>query len=308
MQVIKHDDTFELGQTQSVVSIGNYDGVHIGHRYILNELVSKSRQGGCKSIVVTFKPHPKRFFSKNAPSFLLTSFDEKIDIISTYPIDYLVYFTFDEAFASVSAADFVNNILVNKLKVREVIVGYDFFFGKGRSGNTSLLKRSGEKNDFDVTIIDARKIDDEPVSSTRIRKMLLAGSVRKAAEFLGRRYSLTGAVVKGKDIGRKIGYPTANVSAGDKIIPADGVYSVRLTIQGNVYQGVANIGYQPTFGENKRSVEAHILNFNMELHGKSLTMEFVDRLRDERKFQSVRALTDQIKNDIESARASLTSI
>jgi riboflavin kinase/FMN adenylyltransferase len=305
MEVIKYDDSFDLDIKKSIVSIGNYDGVHIGHQHILKELTSKSRQSSSKSIVVTFEPHPKKFFMGNDNLFLLSGFDEKVSLIRRFSVDCLVYFVFDESFASMSADDFVNNILIDKLKVEEVIVGYNFNFGKDRLGNTEFLKSMGTAHGFKVTVVEAKKVGGDIVSSSYIRELISLGNVTKAAQFLGRSYSLTGKVVKGKDIGKKLGFPTVNLSVKDKLIPKDGVYSVIVRVMGKKLGGVANIGYQPTFGKNKHSIEAHIIDFDEELYDREVTIEFVDKLRDEKKFQGEEELREQIRNDVKAARASL---
>ncbi len=307
MEIIKYSDFSHLDINQSVISIGNYDGIHIGHQYIIRELTSKSIRTSSKSILLTFDPHPKEFFApKGHKPFLLTNFSEKANIIGGFPVDYLICFEFNNKFASMPAEDFVNNILIDKLKVSEIIVGYDFNFGKDRKGNTDFLEEMGEEKGFKVSIVTAKKMGDEVISSSHIRELISRGNVRKAARFLGHNYSMSGSVIKGKNVGKKIGFPTVNLSVQNKLLPADGVYSVLVLVGAEKLYGVANIGYQPTFGdENEHSIEAHIMNFNGDLYGSEVSVEFVDRLREERKFSCVDELTMQIEEDVTTAKASL---
>jgi riboflavin kinase/FMN adenylyltransferase len=306
MDVIKYDDSLDLYIKNSIVSIGNYDGVHLGHQHILRELKKKSLANDSMSIVLTFEPHPKKFFSKDGDPFLLSTFDEKVNIIKSFGIDYLIYFEFNKEFASITADEFVRDILVKKFKADEIIVGYNFHFGKGRTGDPDFLRELGAEIGFGVTIVEPKKAGDEPISSSNIRTLIALGDVKKAAHFLGRNYSLTGKVIKGKDVGKDIGFPTVNIEVQGKLVPSDGVYSLFVTAAGKKLNGVANLGYQPTFGDNMHSIEAHILDFHEDMYDEVVTFEFVEKLRDEKKFSGAKELADQIRKDIEKAKESLS--
>ena len=307
MKIIKNIDDIPEDLTGAIVTIGNFDGVHLGHKEIFKRIVQEAREAHKKSVVITFDPHPQKIIHpERRPFFLLTPLNEKLDLIRSCGVDAVILITFSTEFAAVTAAQFVEDILRQKLHLSKLIVGYDYVFGKGKSGNAEFLKESGRKLGFQVEEIGAVKTDGTVSSSTNIRLSILDGDVKRAAEMLGRPYSVSGIIVKGYRRGTDIGYPTANIKS-EKVIPATGVYAIIAALEGVRHQGVINIGYNPTFGNEELSAEVHLLDFKGDIYGKDITIFFIDRLRDEIKFKSPEELGRQIKKDIERAREILSS-
>lgn len=285
----------------SVVTVGTFDGVHLGHQAILRYLHDRARVQQGSSVVVSFSPHPREVVHGEVVP-LLTTIDERADIIERLEIDRFVVIPFTPEFSRLQAEEFVRDILVQRVGLREIVIGYDHAFGRDRRGDAHLLSKLGAEYDFSVDVIPPQVVQQHVVSSSEIREMLTRdGNVSLAAEMLGRRYSLHGKVVHGDRRGRRIGYPTANIEVEDrrKVVPAVGVYAVRAGVAGReeMLDGMMNIGYRPTFGENRLTLEVHILDFEGDLYDQDLRVEFVARLRDERKFDSVEALVEQLSND-----------
>ena len=286
-----------------VLTIGNFDGVHIGHRAIFEMVESRARENNGTSMAFTFEPHPLKVVAPSTPLRLLTTSEEKERLIRACGIDVLILASFSKRFADQHPEEFIKDILVDRIGVREVFVGHDYSFGKGRKGTPELLKKLGEGYGFKVTVLDAVKIDGQIVSSSKIRSLLLKGDVEKAARFLGRPYSIEGIVVEGRKIGASVlGIPTANITTPNEIVPKEGVYAVTVSFDKDRYMGVANIGKNPTFGQEKMSYEVHILDFSGNLIGKRLRMNFIRRIRDEIRFDTPGQLSLQIKNGIMTAR------
>ena len=285
----------------SVVTVGTFDGVHLGHQAILRYLIDRAGVQQGRSVVLSFSPHPREVVhGEEVP--LLTTPDERADIIESLGIDRFVVIPFTSEFSRLHAEEFVRQILIERVGLREIVIGYDHAFGRDRRGDAQLLSRLGEELGFSVDVIPPQVVHQHVVSSSEIREMLASdGNVSLAAEMLGRPYSLHGKVVHGDRRGRQIGYPTANLSIENrrKIIPAVGVYAVRVGVPGreSLLDGMMNIGYRPTFGESRLTLEVHILEFEGDLYGRDLRVEFVARLRDERKFDSVEALVEQLSLD-----------
>ncbi len=303
MQVIRGIEKLEAENT--VITIGNFDGVHIGHQKIFEFVKKKARQINGKSVVVTFHPHPIKVLFKEHPLKLITTTEDKLKLIEKCGIDITVLIPFTPTFAQIEAEDFVKDILVDKFNAKWVIVGYDYKFGKGRKGDRDLLKRLGEIYGFKVKVLKAYKRKGKILSSTAVRNALKEGDIREANLFLGRAYHLDGEVIKGFGRGSSIlGYPTANISPLQEIIPKEGVYAVKVTIPylGKTFKGVANIGKNPTFGNGSQSYEVHILEFKENLLGKRIRVHFISRIRDERKFSSPEELKKSIAQDIEEAK------
>jgi len=289
----------------SVVTIGNFDGIHLGHRDLFRKITGEAREQGVKSVVITFDPHPQKVLRpENRPFFLLTPLDEKVRLLEDAGIDGLFLIPFTLEFARTRAAEFVERILWEKLRLRKLYVGYDYAFGKNKKGNAAYLKECGRQLGFQVEEIEAVEIDGIIVSSTKIRLAILDGQMRLAARLLGRPYNIYGNVVKGYRRGTDIGVPTANIQT-EKVIPATGVYVVLARVEGRDHQGVVNIGYNPTFGNNDLSIEVHLLDFKGDIYDKKVELFFIDRLRDEKKFESPAKLKEQIGRDIEKARSIL---
>ncbi len=289
-----------LKDTNSFVTIGTFDGLHAGHKRIIEKLKEKAALTGGRSVVITFDPHPRTLFQGADPVKLLTSLDEKIELFGKTGIDVLWIIKFTREFASLTSEEFVKTHLVEKLGVKEIIIGHDHRFGKGRDGDEAKLKEIGAKYGFSVTPVEAVEVNGQTASSSKIRKALTEGELKLANAFLGRNYSLRGEVVVGEKRGRTLGFPTANVGniAPGKLIPANGVYAVKVIIEGEEYNGVINIGRRPTFNTNDEIIpEVHILDFNSDIYGKKIEVVFVERLRGEIKFSSKEELIKQINED-----------
>jgi riboflavin kinase/FMN adenylyltransferase len=307
MKIIKDIDNIPEDFTGAVITIGNFDGVHLGHREIFRKIVKEAGERNKKSAVITFDPHPQKIMHpERRPFFMLTSLNEKLDIISSCSVDAVILITFSTEFARITAGEFVENILWGKLRLSKLFVGYDYVFGKGKGGNAKFLEAYGKKLGFQVEEISAVKTDGIISSSTNIRLSILVGNVKLASEMLGRPYGVTGTVVKGYRRGTDIGYPTANIKS-EKVIPATGVYAIIAELEGIRHQGVINIGCNPTFGNEEISAEVHLLDFEGDIYGRDITIFFIDRLRDEIKFKGPEELARQIEKDIERAREILSS-
>lgn len=303
MQVIRGIEKLDIENT--VITIGNFDGVHIGHQKIFDYVKRKGNQINGKSVVITFHPHPIKVLFKDHPLRLITTTEDKIKLIEKCGIDITVLIPFTSEFAQIEAEEFVRNILVEKLNAKWVVVGYDYKFGKERKGDKDLLKKLGLSYGFRVTVLKAYKRKGKILSSTAVRQALTEGNIREANLFLGRAYHIDGEVIKGFGRGSSfLGYPTANIAPVQEIIPKKGVYAVKVTIPhlSKTYKGVANIGKNPTFGNENFSYEVHILDFKEDLMGKHIRIHFIDRLRDEKKFSSPEELKQSIGKDIEEAK------
>jgi len=289
----------------SVVTIGNFDGIHLGHRDLFRKVIGEAREKDGKSVVITFDPHPQKVLRpENRPFFLLTPLDEKVRLLEDEGIDGMLLIPFSLEFARTRAGEFVERILWDKLRLRKLFVGYDYAFGKNKEGNARYLKECGKRFGFEVGEIGAVEIDGIIVSSTKIRLAILDGEVKLAGKLLGRPYNIYGNVVKGYRRGTDIGVPTANIQS-EKVIPAPGVYVIMARVEGRDHQGVLNIGYNPTFGINELSIEVHLLDFKGDIYDRTVELFFIDRLRDEKKFESPAKLKEQIGRDIEKARSIL---
>lgn len=280
------------------ITIGNFDGVHIGHQALINKVIEKSRENGLKSVVVTFDPHPLRIILGETPPFITTT-EQKLDLISELEPDYIVCLQFNKDMAKMSAEDFVYHYLVQGLCVQELVIGHDYAFGKDRRGDINLLRRLGEDYNFHVDQVDPIYRDGDVVSSTRIRKMIQNGQVWQVRPLLNRFFQIIGNVVKGqKRGGPLLGVPTANLKLRDELFPKTGVYAVWVDYEHDIYPGVANVGYNPTFDMHELSVEVHLFDFNADIYGRKIRVYFVQRLRDEKKFSGFEELLTQIKRDI----------
>jgi riboflavin kinase/FMN adenylyltransferase len=290
-----------------VVTVGNFDGVHLGHREIFRKLGHSAREIGGVSVVITFDPHPLKVIPSGKSVTLINTVDEKITLIEASGIDYLLIIKFDATFAAISAADFVERILVDRIGLKRLIVGYDYAFGKGREGNISLLKKLGSKFSFDVEELPPISDGTLNYSSSLIRKMIADGAVAEVIPYLGRNFSIAGRVVHGSSRGKSLGFPTANIVTDKELLPADGVYAVKVKIDEALYDAACNIGLNPTFDTGERSIEIFIFDLDEDLYGKEIRVYFFDRLRSERCFGSVNELVTAIKADVEKCREILAS-
>ncbi|MFQ5736836.1 MAG: bifunctional riboflavin kinase/FAD synthetase [Thermodesulfobacteriota bacterium] len=285
-----------------VLTLGNFDGLHLGHGRIIKKVVKRAEALGCPSVVYTFEPHPLKVVSPHKSPPLLLDLEDKIRLIEGFGVDYLVLARFTREFAERHPAEFVEEVLVKTLSVSEVWVGHDFSFGRGRTGTVELLKSLGGAFGFSASAIPAFVKLGGVVSSSRIRALVKEGGVKEAAALLGRGYSIKGKVVKGENLGREIGFPTANLRTTSELLPADGVYAAYATFSGQRRGAVVNIGTAPTFGGRERCVEVHIFGFEGSIYGRKMEVSFVRRLRSETAFGSKEALVRQIEKDSKRAR------
>mgnify|MGYP001827198902 CR=1 FL=1 len=289
----------------AAISIGNFDGVHIGHQALFHEVVEKADAIDGTSIAMTFEPHPMRVLKKNNHPPLITLYEQKTELIERAGIDVLICIPFTREFASLSAKAFIKDLLVAKIGMQAIIVGEDYTFGKNREGNLTVLKSYASQLGYEVVVADWIKAGQnfsDRISSTRIRELVMAGEVEPACKMLGRHYQIRGLVVKGRDRGGKLlGIPTANINLQDELCPKTGIYAVTVDYHNRLYKGVANIGYSPTFDDNELTVEVHLLNFSTDIYGEKIRVNFIERIRDEKKFANISELTAQINQDIETA-------
>jgi riboflavin kinase/FMN adenylyltransferase len=294
---------FQKGE-KTFVTIGTFDGVHFGHQRILEKLVSDAKKAGKKSILLTFFPHPRMVLQKDSSLELINTIEERKNLLAKTGLDYLIIHPFSKEFSRLTALAFVRDILVNQFNVSKLCIGYDHHFGKNREGNITQLQEYSKLYDFDIEEIPAQDIDDVSVSSTKIRKALAEGNVKTANTYLGYSFMLNGNVVNGKQLGGKIGFPTANIDVEEayKLIPKTGVYVVRSTIKDEIIYGMMNIGKRPTVDGKHQTIEVHFFDFNQDLYEQSLTVELLYFLRDEHKFDSVEHLISQLQKDEIQAR------
>jgi riboflavin kinase / FMN adenylyltransferase len=284
----------------AVVTIGTFDGVHIGHREILQRLKEIALKNNGETVVVTFWPHPRLVLSPDDDSLkLLSTFEEKAEILLNLGIDHLVAIPFTKEFSNLTSEQFTRRVLLDKIGTKRLVIGYDHRFGKNREGSFEHLKANEKEYGFKVEEISKQEIDNIAVSSTKIRKALEIGDVKTANSYLGQHYSLSGKVVEGNRIGRKIGFPTANIEILEKfkLVPADGVYAVKVSLEDRAYQGMLNIGNRPTIGDDKRSIECNIFNFSADIYNSKIKVELIERVRAELKFDSVEQLKQQLEMD-----------
>ena len=302
MDVIEGSGKFSPpGETS--LTIGNFDGVHLGHRELLRRTVAHAREFRLRAVALTFTPHPIRFFTPKARFYEITTMGEKASRMEELGIDVLVVESFTGEIGGMGPEEFARTIVHERLRARYVTVGYDFTFGRNRTGSPGMLQRIGRDLGFEVDVVPPLLRGGAIVSSSRIRELLLSGRVREAEELLCRPYAVSGRVIPGAARGRKLGFPTANVQFVQDLLPLPGVYVVDTRVAGVVRRGVANVGFNPTFGENSLGVEAHLLDFAGDLYGQELTVYFRDRIRDERKSKSADELVRQIEKDVRYARS-----
>jgi len=295
--LINLEDTASL---PSVVTIGTFDGVHIGHQKIIERIISVGKKKKLRSVILTFFPHPRMVLQPDFELKLLHTIDERKKMLKNFGLDHLEIKPFTKAFSNLSAQEYVNQILVEELNTKHVIIGYDHHFGKNRSANIEDLRDFGHIFDFEVDEISAQDIEEVAVSSTKIRQALLDGDLETANTYLGYSYFLTGRVVKGKGLGKTIAFPTANIHIEEnyKLIPKSGVYVVSSNINGNRINGMMNIGTNPTVNDgNQQSIEVNFFDFEENLYNKELVIDIHHRLRDEVKFNSLESLTSQLEID-----------
>lgn len=284
---------------KTILTLGTFDGVHFGHKKILERVTQNTENGKYESLVLTFFPHPRMVLQEESEIKLLNTLEEKIHLLEEIGIENLVIHPFDEEFSRLTAEEFVKNILVNQFHIQKIIIGHDHRFGRNRTANIDDLISFGKQYGFEVEEITAQEIKEVSVSSTKIRNALTEGNVALANEYLGYNYSLTGTVTKGKQLGRTIGFPTANLKLDEdfKLVPQNGVYIVKSIINSKTVFGMMNIGFNPTVDGKRQTIEAHYFNFDEDLYGQKLTVSLLERIRAEQKFDSVELLKKQLEND-----------
>jgi len=290
---------FKSHTKKNIITIGTFDGVHLGHKSILEKMKNATQNNQYESLVLTFFPHPRMVLQQDSSIKLLNTIDEKATLLEKFGIDNLIIHPFDEAFSNLSAEEFVKNILVDKLNIHKIIIGHDHRFGKNRTADINDLIAFGKKYSFEVEQINAHEIDEIAISSTKIRKALIEGNIKLANQYLGYSYYISGKVVEGKKIGRTIGYPTANIQINEnyKLLPKNGVYVVSSEIDNILYFGMMNIGKNPTIGENDQSIEVHFFNLKEDIYNKNLQISILEHIREEQKFNSLSELQAQLDKD-----------
>ncbi len=306
MKIFDHLDKIHEPFTNAVITIGNFDGVHIGHQALFHEVIEKAETINGTSIAMTFEPHPIRVLKQNGHPPLITLAEQKTELIERTGLDVLICVPFTKEFASMSADQFIRDLLVKKIGMKAIVVGEDYRFGKNREGDIDLMRSYGPDFGFEVIVanwIKTSKGLPDRISSTRIRELIVEGQMPAAEKMLGRHYQIRGRVVTGRDRGGKLlGTPTANINLNDELCPKTGIYAVTVECRGSQHNGVANIGYSPTFEDHEFTVEVHILDFNANIYGEKIRVNFIKRIRDEIKFSNISALIEQIKKDIATAR------
>ena len=289
----------------AIVTSGTFDGVHKGHQKILSGLKESCLKHNGESVLITFHPHPRQILKKDDDLKLLSTLDEKIKLLTQFEVDHLLIIPFTNAFSELSSEEFIEEILIKTINTKKLVIGYDHRFGKNREGSFEYLKDHSHNYGFEIEEIPAQEIDDIAVSSTKIRNALLEGDIELANDYLGHQYSLEGTVVKGKQIGRTIGYPTANIEIKEKykLIPADGVYIVEVEYKNETYGGMLSIGNNPTLNGTQTTIEVNIFNFNKEIYNEGLTVRFVKYMRGQIKYSNLEGLIAQLKNDEIEAKA-----
>lgn len=307
MEVIRDLTAVHLTRP-TVLTIGSFDGIHRGHQHLISRVEKRAREIGAASALVTLHPHPKIVLRPNSTLQYLSTIEERLDLLAPLGLDYAVVLPFSIEYSQVRARDFVQ-MLIDHLQMKEIICGADFALGYKREGNVAFLTALGKEKGFNVSVVEPQRFDGEVMSSTNIRHLIADGDLETATRFLGRYPSVRGRVVKGDHRGRQLGYPTANLGVAEhRLIPADGIYAVRVKIGEKWHGGAASIGIRPTFGGGQHQLEVYILDFDGDLYDQVIEVQFVKRLRPEMKFDSVQALVEQMKRDVAATREILASV
>lgn len=304
MEFIRGLENAPILNEGSYATLGIFDGVHLGHQKIL-KMLKKMSGPGEDTVLLTFDPHPVRHFNPRGRFYEISSVEERAKLVESYGIDYFIVAEFGKSIAHMKPEEFAEEVLIGRLHVKGIVVGYDFVFGKDREGGIPLLKHLGKLKGFRVLVADPVVFMGSIVSSTRIRELILSGRVREASFFLGRAFNVSGKVIHGAGRGRNLGFPTANVEFHQDLLPLTGVYAVRVMMKGERMNGVANVGFNPTFGEKSLRVEVFIFDFDGDVYGERISLYFIDRIRDERKYPSPEELVAQMKRDVWEAKRRL---
>ena len=312
MKILNNIEAIEIPFKNSVVTIGNFDGVHIGHQALFHTVIEKADAIDGTSMAITFVPHPMRVLKAANHLPLITLKEQKTELIAKTGIEVFLQIPFTLDFASISPRHFVEDLLVGRIGMKAIIVGRDYTFGRNREGNLELLKQWGPELGYEVIVVDwiqSANGHTERISSTRIRELVMEGKMDEARRLLGRYYQIRGKVAGGRNRGgRLLGFPTANINLQDELSPKEGIYAVTVQYDSRIFAGVANIGYSPTFDDHIFTVEVHILDFNKNVYGETIRVNFIERLRDEIKFDNIEALSEQIRRDVSQARKILGNL
>jgi riboflavin kinase/FMN adenylyltransferase len=308
MKIIRTLDDIPEILPNPVVTIGNFDGVHLGHREIFRRVKESAAEVGGVSVAITFFPHPLKVVAPDRNFKLITTYPQKEALIESSGIDYLISIPFSLEFAAISAEEFVNDILVRRIGVKRIIIGYDYAFGRDREGNVEMLRSLGGEFGFSVEMLEQIGDEGTPFSSSMVRTLIENGDVKGVIPLLGRYFSVGGKVVHGLQRGKELGFPTANIHPEEELLPKPGVYAVKVLHSGRILDGACNIGYNPTFNNGKLTVEVHLLDFDGDLYGQVLRIYFISRIRDERPFFDVSELKQAIEKDIAVCREILAGV
>ncbi|MBI3234959.1 MAG: bifunctional riboflavin kinase/FAD synthetase [Bacteroidetes bacterium] len=309
MKIHQSIENFKL-EKKSVLTIGTFDGVHLGHLKIIENLVETAKKLNHESVLLTFFPHPRMvIFPDNHGIKLINTLDEKIKLLEKTGLDHIIIQDFTKSFSNLTAEDYIEKIIVEKINASVLVIGYDHRFGKNRTGDIKTLEKYAPIFHYELVEISPRDIEEITISSTKIRNYITNGEIEQANKLLGRSFSLEGKVVQGNQLGREIGFPTANIGniVDYKLIPADGVYAVKVMINNNIFNGMMNIGFRPTVDGYSHKLEVHIINFNENIYDKNITIEFIAKIRDEQKFSNIESLKTQLAADKVKALALLYS-
>jgi riboflavin kinase / FMN adenylyltransferase len=303
MEIFRHIEEPKLSASRTVVTLGNFDGVHLGHQALIRHTVEEGKRLGVPSVVLTFEPHPLKLLAPARAPKLILLHKDKMRLFQSFGVDIVVIQNFDESFAALEAPDFVRSFLVERLRSKKLWVGRDLRFGKGRKGTVENLVQWGTRYDFEVGTVEPIVVDQERVSSSRIRQLVEEGRVEEATPLLGRYHFVSGKVVSGHRRGRELGFPTANIASRNEVLPQDGIYATLLQIGEESLSSVSSVGVNPTFGPAARTIESFVLNFDRSIYGESVRLSFVKRIREEKKFDSVEQLISQTRGDVTAAQS-----
>jgi riboflavin kinase/FMN adenylyltransferase len=303
MEIFRHIEEPKLSASRTVVTLGNFDGVHLGHQALIRHTVEEGKRLGVPSVVLTFEPHPLKLLAPARAPKLILLHKDKMRLFQSFGVDIVVIQNFDESFAALEAPDFVRSFLIERLRSKKLWVGRDLRFGRGRKGTVENLVQWGTRYDFEVGAVEPIVVDQERVSSSRIRQLVEEGRVEEATPLLGRYHFVSGKVVSGHRRGRELGFPTANIASRNEVLPQDGIYATLLQIGEESLSSVSSVGVNPTFGPAARTIESYILNFDRSIYGESVRLSFVKRIREEKKFDSVEQLISQMRGDVTAAQS-----
>jgi riboflavin kinase/FMN adenylyltransferase len=305
MELIDRIEKIRFPYDNAVVTIGNFDGMHIGHQALFKEVIQKAKEIDGTSVAMTFEPHPIRVLKQNGQPPLITLYEQKLELIDQTGIDVLICIPFTSEFAAISAKAFVEDLLVRRIGMKAMVVGKDYTYGKNREGTLDTLKADGQRLGFEVIVAEWIRVPTSlagRASSTLIRELIMDGQLKHARELLGRYYQIRGKVVTGRHRGGTLlGFPTANINIQDELCPKNGIYAVTVDWRGRCYKGVANIGFSPTFDDHRFTVEVHIIDFDQDIYGERIRVNFIEWIRDEVKFNDISELSEQIRRDIQTA-------